>query len=363
MTLDQFISTDRTRREYAMEMRQQLNPYHHPSHETVEQFYQNIPEQARTGFVQSELRRLNLHENDPKTKINPLHEFDQPYSAQRAVLPGRPYPLTLLPYRTKDPEGPHKSLLLNWTQSYRVNLDGSRFTILDIYYGHKDLIPSKGKYIGHHGIQHSLIGLTNEENERTPVETALYIIKPIGRTGYYAVSNRNFAEERPLPHGCYFQRYVTGPTTQGSILRAAGYLAKLTNHTDQATIQTLYRRLFVHALHALAATTVFNSNQLSIDTLRLINIRSQPNLDTNPNYHQQLLSFANPLKRREFLSHTTPKFGISRSLPLFTIKLLPNLLQPFASHSLIVSIQSNEKNSASEHAKDLRQAVKALLTE
>ena len=363
MTLDQFISIDRTRREYAKEMRQQLNPYHHPSHETAEQFYQGIPEEARTGFIHSELRRLNLHGNDSKTKINPLHEFNQPYSAQRALLPGRAYPLTLLPYRTKDLEGPHKSLLLNWMQSYRVNLDGDRSTILDIYYGHKDLIPPKGKYIGHHGIQHNPIGLTDEENDRSPVETALYIIKQIGRTGYYAVANRNFTEERPMPHGCYFQRYIAGPTTQGSILRAAGYLAKLTNHTDHLIIQTLYRRLFVHSLHALAATAVFNSNQLSIDTVRLINITSRPDLDTNPNYHQQLLSFANPLKTREFLSNTTPKFCIARSNPLFTIKLLPNLLQPFASHSLIVSIQSNEKKSGSEHAKDLRQAVKALLSE
>lgn len=363
MTIDQLLANENARRDYCRKIREKLQPAQHPTFETANELYQEIPEEIRTGFIHSELLRLKLNQQDTTAKLNPLYEFDHPYPSRRAVLPGRPYPLTRLHYRSKENFINEKSILLNWIQSFCVHLDKHKRTTLDIYYGQKDLVPPNGKYIGSFGIQTNQNGLTTGPAHRIPAETEIYLLKPIGRTGYYSVANRNFSEDRPLPHSCHFQRYIVGPTTQQSILRAATYLAKLTNHTDTQTIQTLYRRLFNHSLYAMAGTPAFASTLLQREIVNRLTPKRHSDLDDSPTYHNQLLNFTNPVKKLHTLNDCTAVISIPRADPLITIKLLPNLLEPYHTHSLIVSLQSLDTNSATVHATTLRKAVQSLLTE
>jgi hypothetical protein len=356
MNVAQIREQQQIRREYSAQIGSIIKNLSDPVPlQTLERLYDNIPAQMQTLFAQSELVRLTLNTDRRSTVRLALEESK--YHAETIIVSGRPHPIRIFQHRHT-----LQQIILNWVRSYRITLPNKKAMTLDIYFGAKDIIPPKGRYISDGGLQASERVL--DINDRQQTEQSLLKLKAIGQSGYYAVANRNFFEDRPLPSGTHFQRFILGPNTKQSLLRTACYLAKICDYNDWRVTTSIYRSLLQKWLYSLRNPNEAKSFQGASPTQYEINkFEDDPNanLDQNPRYERWIRGETDCHEQQKVLAHLNTGFFVGNPEEGLKVLVTPNLLGPFHILQQAVSLQSEEAHTQSKHHDKIKEAVKTLI--
>ena len=356
MTKTRLLERLKIREDYAKHILGTLkNPRNTVPLQILEDLYTNIPEEMRQLAPQTERIRLKLETDGRDSLRLPLSECK--YRAQTIIVAGRPYPIRIFNHRYSN-----EQLILNWTQSYRIKLANKKPMTLDIFYGAKNGIPVKGRFVTDHGLQAS--ERVVDQNDRAVPEQNILKLKALGQSGYYALGNRNFFEDRSLPSGLPFQRFILGPNTRQSILRAACYLAKLADYNDWRITETIYRTLLHKWLYSLHDTTKiqgFQSTGLSRYIIDRLSTDTTQELDTNPEYLKLIRILTNGPNEEGTLQYLNKEWTLGESEHDLKLVVTPNLIGPFHIYRQAVSLQSTEAHTQSEHQHNIKEAVQTII--
>jgi hypothetical protein len=356
MTKTQLFERLQIREDYAKHILGTLkNPRHIVPLQVLEDLYNNIPEEMHYLTPQMERIRLKLDPEGRDAIRLPLSECK--YRAQTIMVRGRRHPIRIFNHRYSN-----EQLILNWTQSYRINLANKRPMTLDIFYGGKNGIPLKGSFVSDQGLQASERVVDN--SDRAIPEQNILKVKALGQSGYYALGNRNFFEDRSLPSGLPLQRFILGPNTRQSILRAACYLAKLADYNDWRVTETIYRTLlhkWLYSLHDANQIQGFQGVGLSKYTIDRLSTDSTQELDTNPEYPKLIRVLTDAGNEEGTLQYLNKEWTLGESGHDLKLVVTPNLIGPFHIHQQAVSLQSKEAHTQSEHQHNIKEAVRTIV--
>ena len=356
MTKIELLERQQIRKEYATQIQSKIKNRHESVPlETLESLYQNIPPEMRTLVPQTERLRLDL---DPNGRHGiQLALAESKYRAETILVRGRPYPIRIFHDRYSTDQ-----ITLNWTQSYRIALPNKKPMTLDILYGEKNIIAPKGKFIGTEGLQSG--ERVVDDFDRPVSEQNVLKLRPIGQSGYYAIANRNFLENRSLPSGLHFQRFILGQNTRQSLLRAACYLAQIANYNDWRVTQTIYRFMLRKWLSTLRDATHPRGFQgIGITNYRIDELSTDPSqeLDTNPEYHKLIRNETELFEQHKTLEHLNTAWALGDPKHEIRVIVTPNLLGPFHIYHQAVSVQSTDTHTQGEHQHNIEEAIKSLI--
>jgi hypothetical protein len=356
MTKTELLDSQRIRHEYAKQIQAKIkNRREAVPLPILEDLCNSFPEEMQTLLPQTEHTRLNL---DPTRRhALRLALSESKYRAETVTVHGRPYPVRIFQHRYTT-----EQLVLNWTQSYRITLPNKRPMTLDIFYGAKNAIPLKGRFVSHQGLQASE-RVVDASDHAIPEQNILKL-KPIGQSGYYALANRNFFEDRSLPSGLHLQRFILGQNTRQSILRTACYLAKLADYNDWRVTETIYRSILQTWLCSFKDTNQTNGFQgigLSTYSLDRLSTDQTRNLDRNPEYPKLIKSLTELPVLENTLEHLNHCWSLGDGKHGLKVVITPNLIGPFHIHRQAVSLQSKETHTQAEHQHNIREAVRSIL--
>lgn len=356
MTKTQLLERQRIRQDYSREIQAKIKSLRDPVPLPVlEDLYKRIPEEMYTLAPQTEHTRLNLDPN--RRDVVRLALSECKYRAETVIVRGRPYPIRIFQHRYGT-----EQLVLNWTQSYRIILPNKKPMTLDIFYGAKNALPLKGRFVSYQGLQASE-RVVDQSDHPLPEQNILKL-KPIGQSGYYALANRNFFEDRSVLSGLHLQRFILGQNTRQSILRAACYLAKLADYNDWRVTQAIFRSILQTWLFSLKDTNRINGFQgigVSTYTLDRLSTDATQELDANPEYLKLIHSLTGPSAEQATLDKLNQSWSLGDTEHDLKVVITPNLIGPFHIHRQAVSLQSEETHSQAEHQHNIREAVRSLL--
>jgi hypothetical protein len=357
MTITQIRQHQRIRNNYTAEIAAKIKNLSDPVPlEVLEKLYENIPVEMQTLFPQSELVRLQLN-TDRRDSVRLALE-ETKYRAETILVHQRPYPIRIFYHRYSA-----QQVILNWIRSYRVLLPNKRPMTLDIFFGAQDIIPPKGRYISEEGLQSGERVLNS--SHRLQSEQNLLRLKAIGHSGYYAIANRNFFEDRSLPSGTHFQRFILGPNTRQSLLRAACYLAKLGDYNDWRVTTNIYRSLlqkWLFSLRNCPHTRAFQNSGLSDHSINELKLNPTLELDKNSAYHKLIRQQAHWSEQQRTLEHLNGAFFVGDAQHGMQIAVTPNLLEPFHIYKQAVSLQSVDSHTQIQHRNNIKEAIKTVIS-
>ena len=355
MTIAELLQYQNQRAQYASLLRQKIPSVTNPVPlKTLEHLYDNIPLPMQTIITQTENIRLRPGALRYITKETLTNEK---YHPQTIWVAGRAYPIRIFNHSASNDQ-----TILNWVQRYRVHLPNENQMALDIYFGQGNLLPPKGKFVGTHLLHGSTRFL--ESLNQTITEHNLLKLQALGQTGYYAIATRNFFEDRPLPSSLHFQRFILGPNTKQSLLRAACYLTKMASYHNWQVTLSVYASLLQTWLFSLTDTDNphgfhgpgFHSHQIN----NLANNTGE-SLDENREYLQFLEGHNEPTPHQSLLANLNTPRPIGTNNNRLHLVVTPNLLRPFHIYEQAVSLQSSQRLSQTAHHEAIKQTVKDLI--